>query len=87
MENTNSKLETKRIILYLVITFAITCIYCFGVIYPLSNTDNLRQEVAILIQLLVAVVMFMPAVGVLLTRLITKIKTTGILGTKYLLNK
>lgn len=72
MEETNKKLETKRILIYLGITFVLTYGYCFGIIYPLSNSDNLREVVAMLTQLLVGMVMFFPAVGVLLTRLITK---------------
>ncbi len=72
MEKTNKKLETRRILIYLGITFFITYAYSFGIIYPLANTDNLSQEVAIMTQALVALVMFIPAIGVLITRLITK---------------
>ena len=68
----NKKLETKRILLYLAITFFITCAYCFGVVYPLNNNANLRESASVITQLAVAVVMFVPAIGVLLTRLITK---------------
>ena len=71
MESTNKKLETKRILIYLGITFAITYGYCFGVIYPLANTDNVSQGNTFM-TLLISVVMFFPAIGVLLTRLITK---------------
>ena len=72
MENTEKKLNTKRIIIYLGITFLLTYGYCFGVIYPLVNTENVRQEIAAFAQLLIAAAMFFPAIGVLLTRLITK---------------
>ncbi len=72
MENTNAKLETKRILIYLGITFLLTYGYCFGVFYPLANTENLTQEIAMLTQLMLALVMFFPAIGVLLTRLITR---------------
>ncbi len=72
MEETNKKLETKRILIYIGITFLLTYGFSFGVIYPLNNNADLRSEAAILIQLLVAVIMFFPAIGVLLTRLITK---------------
>jgi len=65
-------METKRILIYLGITFVITYGYCFGVVYPMANTANLSQSAAMLTQLLVAVVMFVPALGVLVTRLITK---------------
>ena len=71
MESTNKKLETKRILIYLGITFAITYGYCFGVIYPLANTDNVSQGNTFM-TLLISVVMFFPAIGVLLTRVITK---------------
>lgn len=72
MDNTNKKLETKRILIYLGITFLITYGYCFGVIYPLANTENVSREMNALATVLIAAVMFFPAIGVLLTRLITK---------------
>ena len=72
MENANRKLETKRILIYIGITFLITYGYCFGVVYPLAITDNVRQGMDILTTILVAVVMFFPSISVLLTRLITK---------------
>lgn len=72
MKEANKKLETKRILIFLGITFFITYGYCFGVIYPLTNTDNVRLEIDTLTTLLIAVVMFFPAIGVFLTRLITK---------------
>lgn len=72
MENTNKKLETKRIIIYLALTFGITIGYCLGVLYPMVNNPDLTAAPAMATQLLVAVVMFFPAIGVLLTRLITK---------------
>lgn len=72
MENINEKLQTKRILIFLGITFFITYGYCFGVIYPLANTENVRQGMDTLTTLLIAAVMFFPAIGVFLTRLITK---------------
>lgn len=72
MKETNKKLETKRILIFLGITFFITYAYCFGVVYPLSDTDNVRNGMSSLSTLLTAAVMFFPTVGVLLTRLITK---------------
>lgn len=72
MENANKKLETKRILIFIGITFLITYGYCFGVVYPLAITDNVRQGMDILTTILVAVVMFFPSISVLLTRLITK---------------
>ena len=71
MDNT-AKLERKRIIIYLAITFLLTCGYCFLVIYPMANGETLSGVPAVATQLLVAAAMFFPAIGVLLTRLITK---------------
>ena len=68
----NKKLETKRIIIYLVITFLITYAYSFGVVYPINNSANVRTDLNTITTLLIAAVMFFPALGVLLTRLITK---------------
>lgn len=72
MEHTNKKLETKRILIFLGITFFITYAYCFGVVYPLANTENVRQGMGTVTTLLIAAVMFFPAIGVFLTRIITK---------------
>lgn len=72
MNETNKKLETKRIIIYLGITFFITYAWCFGIVYPLSTSDNVRMGMDTMTTLLIAAVMFFPALGVLLTRLITK---------------
>ena len=68
----NRKLETKRIIIYLAITFVMTYAYCFGVIYPVNNSANVRTELSGITGILIAAVMFFPSMGVLLTRLITK---------------
>ena len=68
----NKKLETKRIWIYLGITFFITYAYSFLVVYPVNNSANVRTELSAITTLLIAVVMFFPAIGVLLTRLITK---------------
>ena len=68
----NKKLETKRIWIYLGITFFITYAYSFLVVYPINNSANVRTELSGLTTLLIAVVMFFPSIGVLLTRLITK---------------
>lgn len=72
MKETNEKLETKRILIFLGITFFITYAYCFGVVYPMMDTDNIRNGMSSLSTLLIAAVMFFPTIGVLLTRLITK---------------
>lgn len=71
MEN-NKKSETKRILIYLALTFTITYSFCFFVIYPLNTSDNVRSNLDSLTTLLIASIMFFPALGVLLTRLITK---------------
>lgn len=68
----NKKLETKRIVIFLGITFFITYAYCFGVVYPINNSANVRTELSGIVGLLITAVMFFPSVGVLLTRLITK---------------
>lgn len=68
----NKKIETKRIIIYLAITFIMTYAYCFGVVYPVNNSANVRMELSAISGLLIAAVMFFPSIGVLLTRLITK---------------
>lgn len=68
----NRKLETKRIIIYLAITFVMTYAYCFGVVYPVNKSANVRTELSGITGILIAAVMFFPSIGVLLTRLITK---------------
>lgn len=68
MDKKEQKLETKRICIFLVVTFMITYGYCFGVIYPLNNS----KDVDALISLSAIVLMFFPTIGVLFTRLITK---------------
>ena len=72
MKQTHKNLETKRIYIYLTITFLLTYGYCFAVIYPLSAGESLSGIPTLATQLLVAAAMFFPAIGVLLTRLITK---------------
>ena len=57
METTVQKLETKRIILYLAITFTLTCAWCFGVVYPINSGGSLRELTAVVTQLAVAAVM------------------------------
>lgn len=73
MEQTKS-LTTKRILIYIGITFVITYAAEFGIIYPLSNHagTDLTGVSTIILQLSVSAMMFMPSIGVLLTRLITK---------------
>lgn len=73
MEETKS-MTTKRILIFIGITFLITYGLEFGIIYPLSNRaeTDLSGMTAILVQVVVAGMMFLPSIGVLLTRLITK---------------
>lgn len=71
MKMTN-KPERSRIFLYLLFTFGITWGYCLLVLYPVINGEALTGVPSIAAQLLTAVCMFFPAIGVLLTRLVTK---------------
>lgn len=72
VKENNSKAETKRILIYIITTFALTWIYCLTLIYPLMNGETLSGVPAIATQLLVAAAMFFPAIGVLITRLVTR---------------
>lgn len=69
MKKTNS-ITTKRILLYVGITFLITYLFEFLVIYP--SVTRISPASQMFTQLLVGSVMFFPAIGVLLTRLLTK---------------
>lgn len=66
------KLELKRILIYILITFGLTWIYCLLVVYPLANGESLSGVPALATQLLVAAGMFFPSIGVFLTRLFTR---------------
>ena len=66
------KQNIKRITIYIVITFALTWLYSILVIYPIANGEALNGIPALATQLTVAAAMFCPAIGVVLTRLITK---------------
>ena len=72
MRNDIQKLETKRIYIYIGSTFALTWIYCLAVIYPMMRGETLTGVPAVMTQFLVAAAMFFPAIGVLITRLVTK---------------
>ena len=67
----HKKQDLKRILIYILITFALTWAYCLLVVYPLANGETLNGVPALATQLLVAAAMFFPAIGVFLTRLIT----------------
>lgn len=64
------KLNDRRIILYLAFTFILTFAVEIFVIMPMAGDTDINK--AYMAQLLVAGVMFVPALGVLFTRLITK---------------
>ena len=61
-----------RILVYVGITFLLTYGYCFLILYPVIDGESLNGIPSLTAQLLTACVMFFPAVGVLLTRLITR---------------
>ena len=66
------KQDLRRILIYIVITFALTWAYCLLIVYPIANGEALSGVPAAATQLVVAAAMFFPAIGVLLTRLFTK---------------
>ena len=66
------KQDVKRILIYIIITFALTWAYCLLVVYPMARGETLAGIPSLITQYLVAAAMFFPAVGVLLTRLITR---------------
>lgn len=72
MKDKLQNVETKRILIYVVSTFLLTWIYCIAVIYPMMNGETLSGVPAVMTQFLVAAAMFVPAIGVLVTRLVTK---------------
>ena len=66
------KQDLKRALIYIVITFLLTWLYSLLVVYPIANGEALTGVPALATQLTVAAAMFCPAIGVLLTRLVTK---------------
>ena len=66
------KQDLKRALIYIVITFLLTWAYCLLIVYPIANGEALTGVPALATQLTVAAAMFCPAIGVLLTRLVTK---------------
>ena len=68
----NKKQDLTRILVYILITFVLTWTYCLLVVYPLANGEPLNGVPALATQLLVAAAMFFPAIGVFLTRLVTR---------------
>ena len=66
------KQDLKRVVIYIIITFALTWLYCLLVVYPIANGETLSGIPAVATQLLVAAAMFFPSVGVFVTRLVTR---------------
>lgn len=65
---------TRRIIIYLAVTFTLTWAYELMVVWPAAGglgSSSLGSAPAALVQLLVAVAMFFPALGAAITRLVT----------------
>ena len=67
----NKKDNLRRILIFLGITFALTWGYCFLILYPAINGESLSGVPSIVAQLMTAACMFFPAIGVVLTRLVT----------------
>ena len=61
----------KRIVVFLVVTFAMTWAYEFAVVYPIA-LGGTEGAPAMATQLVVGAAMFFPALGVLITRLVTR---------------
>ncbi len=66
----NKKMDWIRIGVYLGITFVITYLFEILVVWPVSQSADLK--IRSLTQTLMALAMFIPAIGVILTRLFTK---------------
>lgn len=75
MKQSTNKQETRRIWLFLLITFVITYAWTIGLIWPRvlgRDAAVLTPEETIVNTALTAVLMFFPALGVLVTRLVTR---------------
>ena len=68
----NKKQDLKRALVYVLITFGMTWVYCLLIVYPIADGKSLSGVPSLITQLTVAAAMFFPAIGVVLTRLITK---------------
>ena len=66
------KQDLKRVIVYILITFALTWLYSIFLVYPIANGESLSGIPTMATQLVVAAAMFCPAIGVVLTRLVTR---------------
>lgn len=63
--------DFRRTLIYLLLTFGLTWGYCFLILYPVVSGGVLSGVPSVTAQLMTAACMFFPAIGVLLTRLIT----------------
>lgn len=75
MKQKENKLEFRRIWLFFLITFTMTFAWTIGLIWPRvlgRDAATLSQEETLINTALTAVLMFFPAIGVLITRLITR---------------
>lgn len=61
----------KRILIFLAVTFGLTWAYEFGVVYPVSS-GALTGIPPVAAQFVTGAAMFFPAIGVLITRLVTR---------------
>ena len=62
----------KQLITYIVVTFALTWAYEFGAVWPAAKEATLSGVPSVKLQILVSSCMFFPALGMVLTRLITR---------------
>lgn len=72
MESTTCKKDSKRILIFLAVTFLLTWGYCLLVLYPMIGENSLAGVPSLKAQLMTAAVMFFPTLGVLVTRLVTR---------------
>lgn len=61
----------KRIVVFLVVTFGLTWAYEFGVVYPVAS-GGIQGVPPAATQLVIGAAMFFPAIGVVITRLVTR---------------
>ena len=72
----------KRVLIFLAITFALSWIYEFVVVYPLVESD-VSQGISATATFAIGAVMFSPAIGVGLNRLVTPEGLKKIVLTHY----
>ena len=75
MVEKENKLERRRIWLFLLITFAITYAWTIALIWPRTlgrDTASFTTQETLINTALIAMLMFFPAIGVLITRLVTR---------------